>query len=71
MDVESENVEVRFSDDGKKLWINVDGRCVLRAVSPQKIAVRNDMQNVSVKPRDPVSILGTGTRERARVASVS
>lgn len=43
-DLNSETVEIQISYDGKTLWINVDGKCELRASGVKQIHI-DDARN--------------------------
>lgn len=36
------NVELQISNDGKTIWINIDGMCKLRVCKIKRLAVRDD-----------------------------
>jgi hypothetical protein len=40
----ADEVEIRISADGRRLWVNIDGRCALRVYNARCLVVNDSRQ---------------------------
>ena len=51
VDIRGGNVQIDIKDDGKVLWVNVDGVCRLRVATPESIEISDWRKEQCCLPR--------------------